>query len=220
MASFATAAEDRKGKRPMAPEEEEEEAAAAGEAVEEEEVQKLLLVSDDGVEFRVPAASARLSKILSGMIEEGCADGRIPVSGVHSDVLAMLVEYCDKHAPHYDPNASARHRYPFPPFPVDLSPSASSISPVTFINPNADPHGLNAFDKKFLDVDNSTLFEIIMAADFLVIEDLLDDACNAVADKMRRKTAEEIRDVFDIENDYTPEQEAEVRRENAWAFED
>jgi S-phase kinase-associated protein 1 len=54
----------------------------------------------------------------------------------------------------------------------------------------------------------------------MAIEDLVDLGCTAVADKMRGKTPDEIRVALDIENDYTPEQEAEVRRENAWAFED
>ncbi|KAF0929727.1 hypothetical protein E2562_024419 [Oryza meyeriana var. granulata] len=233
-----TAGEDRKGKRPMTPEEEaaaarattpaapaaaaqeEEERKGQGEGETEEEGEKLVLVSDDGVEVRVSVAAARVSNTLRGMIEDGCATGRIPIMGVHPDVLALIAEYCEKHAPHYDPEASARDRYPFPPFPVDLPPSASSIKPVTFVDPDADPHGLKAFDKKFLDVDNSTLFEIIMAANYLNIEDLLEDACTTVADKIRGKSPEEIRDQFEIENDYTPEQEAEVRRENAWAFED
>ncbi|CAN0923060.1 SKP1-like protein 4 [Linum grandiflorum] len=33
------------------------------------------------------------------------------------------------------------------------------------------------------------------------------------------KTPEEIRKTFNIKNDFTPEEEAEVRRENQWAFE-
>jgi len=39
------------------------------------------------------------------------------------------------------------------------------------------------------------------------------------ADRIKGKPIEEIREVFGIVNDYTPEEEEEVRRENAWAFE-
>ncbi|KAF7837841.1 SKP1-like protein 1A [Senna tora] len=40
-----------------------------------------------------------------------------------------------------------------------------------------------------------------------------------VADMIKGKTPEEIRELFDIKNDFTPEEEAEVREENQWAFE-
>jgi hypothetical protein len=33
------------------------------------------------------------------------------------------------------------------------------------------------------------------------------------------KTPEEIRKTFNIKNDFTPEEEEEVRKENQWAFE-
>jgi S-phase kinase-associated protein 1 len=36
---------------------------------------------------------------------------------------------------------------------------------------------------------------------------------------IKGKTPEEIRKIFNIENDFTPEEEEEVRRENQWAFE-
>ncbi|WJX45229.1 hypothetical protein P8452_32124 [Trifolium repens] len=45
------------------------------------------------------------------------------------------------------------------------------------------------------------------------------DFINAVADNIKDKTPEEIRKIFNIKNDFTPEEEEEVRRENSWAFE-
>jgi S-phase kinase-associated protein 1 len=36
---------------------------------------------------------------------------------------------------------------------------------------------------------------------------------------IKGKTVEEIRTIFHIENDFTPEEEEEIRRENKWAFE-
>jgi S-phase kinase-associated protein 1 len=43
--------------------------------------------------------------------------------------------------------------------------------------------------------------------------------CQTVADIIKGKTPEEIRAYFHIKNDFTPEEEEEVRRENQWAFE-
>ncbi|MBA0675637.1 hypothetical protein Goari_017172 [Gossypium aridum] len=35
---------------------------------------------------------------------------------------------------------------------------------------------------------------------------------------MKGKSPVEIRKTFNIKNDFTPEEEEEIRRENAWAF--
>ncbi|CAH2067499.1 unnamed protein product, partial [Thlaspi arvense] len=57
------------------------------------------------------------------------------------------------------------------------------------------------------------------AANYLNIKNLLDLTCQTVADMIKGKTPEEIRTTFNIKNDFTPEEEEEVRRENQWAFE-
>ncbi|PHT73020.1 E3 ubiquitin ligase complex SCF subunit sconC [Capsicum annuum] len=53
----------------------------------------------------------------------------------------------------------------------------------------------------------------------LNIKSLLDLTRQTVADMIKGKTPEEISKTFNIKNDFTPEEEEEVRRENAWAFE-
>ncbi|KAE9448608.1 hypothetical protein C3L33_19494, partial [Rhododendron williamsianum] len=58
-----------------------------------------------------------------------------------------------------------------------------------------------------------------LAAENLKIKSLLDLTCQTVADMIKGKTPEEIRKTFNIKNEFTPEEEEEVRRENAWAFE-
>ncbi|KAM0902627.1 hypothetical protein ACQ4PT_019187 [Festuca glaucescens] len=188
------------------------------EAEDQEEMPPLVLVAEDGVEVSISRPAARMSHMLRLLMEDSCADGPIPAPNVHSDILELVVEYCEKHGPYYDPEASERARNPFPPFPVELTPTVSSIKPVTYVDP--DPHGLKDWNKEFISLDNSTLFEVILAANYLNIEDLLDLGTTTVADMMSGRKPEEIREIFEIENDYTPEQEAEVRKENAWAFED
>ena len=60
---------------------------------------------------------------------------------------------------------------------------------------------------------------MFQAANYLNIKSLLDLTCQTVADMIKGKTPEEIRKTFNIKNDFTPEEEEEVRRENQWAFE-
>ncbi|KAI3896582.1 hypothetical protein MKX03_023160 [Papaver bracteatum] len=75
------------------------------------------------------------------------------------------------------------------------------------------------WDAEFVKVDQATLFDLILAANYLNIKELLDLTCQTVADMIKGKTPEEIRKTFNIKNDFTPEEEEEVRRENQWAFE-
>ena len=77
----------------------------------------------------------------------------------------------------------------------------------------------NVWDKDFVKVDDETLFNLILAANYLDIKALLDLTCKTVADEIKGKTPEEIRIRFNIKNDFTPEEEEEVKRENAWCEE-
>ena len=75
------------------------------------------------------------------------------------------------------------------------------------------------WDKDYIKVDDETLFNTILAANYLDIKPLLDLTCKAVADEIKGKSPEEIRLRFNIKNDFTPEEEEEVKRENAWCEE-
>ncbi|XP_056688263.1 SKP1-like protein 20 [Spinacia oleracea] len=66
---------------------------------------------------------------------------------------------------------------------------------------------------------HNTLFDLILAANYLDIKSWLDLNYQTVADMIKGKTPEEIRKIFHIKNDFTEEEEAEIRKENQWAFE-
>ena len=72
------------------------------------------------------------------------------------------------------------------------------------------------WDQEFCKVDQATLFELILAANYLDIKPLLDLTCKTVANMIKGKTPEEIRKTFNIKNDFTPEEEEQVRKENEW----
>ncbi|KAL5561075.1 hypothetical protein UlMin_030822 [Ulmus minor] len=125
------------------------------------------------------------------MIEDDCADNGIPLPNVTSKILSKVTEYYKKHVetPKLDEHA-------------------------TTVNDE-----LKAWDADFVKVDQATLFDLILAANYLNIKSLLDLTCQTMANMIEGKTLEEICKTFNIKNDFTLEEEDEVRRENQWAFE-
>ena len=76
------------------------------------------------------------------------------------------------------------------------------------------------WDKEFCDVDLQTLFEMILAANFLDFKPMLNLTCKAVAEMIKGKSPEDIKKIFGIEGDFTEEEKAQVLAENPWLKED
>ncbi|RID56995.1 hypothetical protein BRARA_F00402 [Brassica rapa] len=144
----------------------------------------------DGHIFEVEEAVALQSQTIANMIEDDCVDNEIPIPNINGEILSKVIVYCKKHV---------------------VLPDGDSSSSAK--------EELKAWDAEFMKTDQSTLFNLILAANFLNIKNLLDLGCQTVADMITGKTPEEIRTVLNIENDFTPEEEKEIRKENQWAFE-
>ncbi|OLY78672.1 E3 ubiquitin ligase complex SCF subunit sconC [Smittium mucronatum] len=128
------------------------------------------------------------------MLEDiGDSNEPIPIPNVTGEVLKKVIEYCDYHK-NDEPQ----------PADDDLPSAASAIDP---------------WDAEFINVDQEMLFELLLASNYLNINSLLDLGCKTVANMMKNKSAEEIRKQFNIPNDFTPEEEEQIRRENEWAEE-
>jgi S-phase kinase-associated protein 1 len=121
----------------------------------------------------------------------------VPLPNVKSDILEKVIQFCS----HY----------------VQCLHDAGVTEEKDL--PNEEKQDLDKWNKDFTRVDQQTLFELILAANYLNIKPLLDLTCMTVANMIKGKTPEEIRKTFNIENDFTKEEEEEVRRENQWAFE-
>ena len=77
---------------------------------------------------------------------------------------------------------------------------------------------ISEWDETFITaLDQETLLGVVLAANFLDIKDLLDIGCIAIGNMIKGKNVEQLRDQFNIVNDFTPEEEEQIRRENAWA---
>ncbi|XP_066320954.1 SKP1-like protein 1 [Miscanthus floridulus] len=158
----------------------------------------ITLRSSDNEEFEVEEAVAMESQTIRHMIEDDCADNGIPLPNVNSKILSKVIEYCNKHV-----HAAAK--------PADAADANTAAA--------GGGEDLKNWDAEFVKVDQATLFDLILAANYLNIKGLLDLTCQTVADMIKGKTPEEIRKTFNIKNDFTQEEEDEIRRENQWAFE-
>ena len=77
----------------------------------------------------------------------------------------------------------------------------------------------NEFNAEFVQVDQQTLYELILAANYLNIKALLDLCYQTDANMIKGKTTHQIRTTFNVKNDFTEKEEEDVRKENQWAFE-
>ncbi|KAG6502227.1 hypothetical protein ZIOFF_042116 [Zingiber officinale] len=181
------------------------------------------LVSSDGKEIEVEEEVAIQSKVIEGML--GDFDGVIPLAPVHSKVLRQILEYCRKHAA---TNSSPSSSSSSSAFAAAASSSASSFSAASSSDnsfssycisskPVSDP-ALSAWDKEFVKLDPSSLYDLFIAANYLDVKGLVDFIAETVADMIKGKEPEEIRQLLDIDNDFTPEEEEAVRSKHPWVF--
>ncbi|KAF3330663.1 SKP1-like protein 1A [Carex littledalei] len=133
------------------------------------------LKSSDGKEFEVPeTVLVKQSQTISRLIEEACTKNSIPLVNVNvtAPVLEKVFEYCMKHVEAADA-------------------SKTETTGEGCINSDKE---LRNWDKQFVDNDNATLYELIMAANNLNIEGLLDsmeEICQAFNIKDNNFTAYE-----------------------------
>jgi len=156
------------------------------------------LQSSDDQEFEVPRDIAEMSVTIKNMLEDiPNPDAAIPLPNVTGKILQKVIEYCKYHKEN--------------PTPVEDDDDVKKDSKRT--------DDIIPWDADFCKVDQNTLFELILAANFLDIKPLLELTCKTVANMIKGKTPEEIRRTFNIKNDLTPEEEEQIRRENAWCEE-
>ncbi|XP_074307421.1 SKP1-like protein 1A [Silene latifolia] len=163
---------------------------------------KIMLKSSDGEDFVVDEIVALESQTIKHMIEDECADNAIPLPNVTAKILSLVIEYCKKHA-----NVAAAKN------------ADTTTTTTTTDTTSVGDDELKKWDAEFVNVDQNTLYDLILAANYLNIKGLLDLTCQTVADMIKGKKPEEIRMTFNIKNDFTPEEEEEIRKEHQWAFE-
>jgi len=167
----------------------------------------VVLQSNDAkpIEFKVLREASKMSGLIKDMLEDQSETEQtvIPIPNVNERTLRYVIEYIEHH---HSNRADTIEK-----------PLKGKIEDV-----------ISEWDKQFLFTDlvknadekqHELLIDVIMAANFLNIKDLLDLTCACVASMIKGKTPEQIRALFNIENDFTPEEEEKIREENRWCEE-
>ncbi|KAI5477114.1 S-phase kinase-associated protein 1 [Pseudohyphozyma bogoriensis] len=148
----------------------------------------------DNEQFPVAKEVAIRSVLIKNLLDDlDESEAPIPLPNVSANVLKKVLEWCEQHKKDPEPIADDGD---------DTRKKTTEISD---------------WDQKFIQVDQEMLFEIILAANYLDIKPLLDVGCKTVANMIKGKQPEEIRKLFNIVNDFTPEEEAQIKKENEWA---
>ncbi|XP_047334340.1 SKP1-like protein 1A isoform X2 [Impatiens glandulifera] len=189
----------------------------------------ITLKSSDGRIFEVEEAVAQESQTIKHMIEDGYGNSVIPLPNVTGRILYKIIEFCTKHVAveedikqkSVEPTVvveDVKQKSVEPTVVEDVKQKSVEL-PVDDDAWDAEPSDIDEWDAQFIDVDESTMFELIVASNYLNIKRLMDLSAQAIADMMKDKTVEEIRKIFNIQNDFTPEEEMKIRNENSWAYE-
>jgi len=119
----------------------------------------------------------------------------IPLPNLTEECMEKLLEWCKKHKDEPDPPESDDFNF---------------------------KDEIDEWDLQFLKMDDGTLFDLILAANYLDIKGLLDITTTYVARLITElKTPEEIRKRFNIKNDLTPEDLEQIKEESkTWLNDD
>ncbi|GMR51610.1 hypothetical protein PMAYCL1PPCAC_21805, partial [Pristionchus mayeri] len=157
---------------------------------------KFTVVSSDGksfeVERKVLKQSVTIETLIAGLnLDEADSDTPampIPLPNVTGDVLEKVIKWCEQH---------------------QADPVKESDENVEVVIPD--------WDKEFIgNWDRQMLLQITVAANYLDIKSLLDMCCKTIANTFANKSGEEIRADWGVKNEFTPEEEAAIKKENEW----
>ena len=163
------------------------------------EVPACVLVRTNTDVFQVPRKEAELCVLIRTMLEcdKDCTE--IPVS-VDADLFKLVLEFMHRHVDH--PLHDIDKPLKTGPFQDALHPSDTEYA--TWVQA----------------ISFETCQRLIAAVNYLDIPPLFELLSAHFADLiMHAKNVQEIRDMFYLENDFTPEEEKQIAEENKWAEE-
>ena len=150
------------------------------------------LISEENEIFFIDKKAAKKSQLLKDCMDDDEDFKELNLINVNSKYLKLIIEFLE----HYKDSEPKIPERP-------LSDRFEKL---------VDEWTKNFFSKLKLD----DIFSLISSSNFMNIECLIDLCSAYIADTIKGKTPEEIRLIFNINNELTTEEENQIREENQW----
>eukprot|EP00831_Metopus_contortus_P061712 TRINITY_DN5361_c0_g1_i3.p1 TRINITY_DN5361_c0_g1~~TRINITY_DN5361_c0_g1_i3.p1 ORF type:complete len:195 (-),score=54.08 TRINITY_DN5361_c0_g1_i3:33-617(-) len=157
---------------------------------------EITMITSDSQKLKANYEAMKVCKPIEEFFKDSKPDEEVSLPRVSSGALKKIVEFCEKFQ-----NKSV---------PQIEKPLKSNKLDVVL---------KNEWLCKFLDIPTKELYELLMACDYLVLKGLEELVACAVAVKIVGRPIEDIRKEFGIENDFTPDEEKDIKEFFSWADE-
>lgn len=150
----------------------------------------LTLISSDNQKFQIDSKSAQKSALLRGLIQDYSEDTDIPITDITGTSLSKIVEWLV----HWRDSEPKEILKPLPTADFKYYTEEWNVEWIYKLSLEEN-------------------YDIIVAANYMDIKQLLDLACARIAIEFKGKTIEEIRETFDIPVDMTDEEQQQIEEE-------
>ena len=159
----------------------------------EEKDRIIFLIPSDGEKEEISLKAALRSRLIESIIEINPDSTEIPLK-LKSEILKKVKEYLE----HYKDKEPLEIERPLP--------------------SNNFKECVDEWDYNFTDIGLDIIFELILASNYLDIKSLLELGSAKISSILKGKTTEELKNIFNITNDFTPEEEQQIIEENKWCM--
>ena len=155
----------------------------------------MIIISSDNKELEISDEAAALSEVLETSLVN-CEDVEpTPIPKVNEKILKKIVEFCE----HY-----VTEPYDFENIELPIGDSTFDNMPEWYTN------YVNNLDLE------KEIFDVLTGADYLIIMSLRELCSIKIASEIIGKAPEEIRRIFKVENDFSPEEMEAFSKEHAY----
>lgn len=151
-------------------------------------------VLEDSTQMEVPRPIAEMFGLVQVMLADDDDEGtpEVPILTVTRENMDKCVEFC-------------RHHQNNPMNKIEKPLRSNEIK-----------DAVSAWDAAFIELEVPRLIELIRAANYLECPSLLELSCAKFASLIKHKSIPEIKKLLNVDFEFTPEMEAQVRKDNNW----